>query len=193
MTKENLKLTGIAASLLLVNGVSAEAQKDKKPNIVFVFVDQLRHDRVGYAGDMRAHTPNLDKLAAQSMNFRNAVSVSPVPAPMRASLLTGKYTSSTGMVINYVEAAKNQKEPFALFLSIGVPHDPWTQKNVPAKWYNFYRDSIFGYPETWSDTPDRCMDRFKEPVRWLNFYKKNLPEFQRVIYLCNLPGSLDRW
>ncbi len=72
----------------------------KRPNLVYIFADQLRRDTLGYAGDSKAKTPNLDKLAAEGVNFANTTSVSPVCAAYRASLFTGKYTSSTGMVIN---------------------------------------------------------------------------------------------
>ena len=70
------------------------------PNLVFVFADQLRYQSCGYAGDIHAHTPNIDQLASESVNFSNAISGHPVCAPYRASLFTGKYSSSTGMVIN---------------------------------------------------------------------------------------------
>ncbi|MBL7152172.1 MAG: sulfatase-like hydrolase/transferase [Phycisphaerae bacterium] len=71
-----------------------------RPNLLFLFADQLGYTRCGYAGDRKAQTPNLDKLASQGVNFRNAVSNMPVCAAYRASLFTGKYTTSTGMVIN---------------------------------------------------------------------------------------------
>ena len=79
------------------------------PNIIFVFADQLRADVLGYAGDRKAITPNLDRFAAQSVDLNNAVSVTPVCAAYRASLLTGKYTSSTGMVINEINMNPNHR------------------------------------------------------------------------------------
>src|SRR5512137_939488 len=72
----------------------------KRPNIIFVLADQLRYQSCGYAGDPRARTPHIDQLATQSVNFRQAVTSMPVCSAYRASLFTGKYTSSTGMVIN---------------------------------------------------------------------------------------------
>src|SRR3954469_8321366 len=81
-------------------GASADPKPAKRPNLVYVFADQLRTCSCGYAGDELAHTPNLDKLAKRGMNFENAVSSTPVCAPYRASLFTGKYQSSNGMVIN---------------------------------------------------------------------------------------------
>jgi arylsulfatase A-like enzyme len=72
----------------------------KPSNLIFVYADQLRRQSLGYAGDTRAQTPHLDRLAAEGVDFRNAVSGHPVCAAYRASLFTGKYSSSTGMVIN---------------------------------------------------------------------------------------------
>ena len=74
----------------------------KRPNLVYVFADQLRWASVGYNGDTRARTPNIDALARESADVTNAVSGHPVCAPYRATLLTGKYTTSTGMVINEI-------------------------------------------------------------------------------------------
>jgi len=77
------------------------------PNIIFVLADQLRYQSCGYAGDEKAHTPNIDRLAASGISFRQAVSSMPVCCAYRASLLTGKYTSSTGMVINELRMNTN--------------------------------------------------------------------------------------
>ena len=85
--------------------VASNAEAVKRPaggraNLIYVFADQLRYLSCGCAGDRKARTPNLDRLASQGVNFRNAVSTMPVCAAYRASLLTGKYPTSTGMVIN---------------------------------------------------------------------------------------------
>lgn len=81
--------------------LALSAQPDAgRPNLVYVFADQLRYHSCGYAGDELAHTPNIDRLAAQGCNFRQAISSTPVCSPYRSCLFTGKYQSSTGMVIN---------------------------------------------------------------------------------------------
>lgn len=72
----------------------------RRPHLVYVLADQLRYASCGFAGDERAHTPHIDTLSREGVSFRQAVSGHPVCAPYRASLFTGKYTTSTGMVIN---------------------------------------------------------------------------------------------
>ncbi len=73
---------------------------DGRPNLLFILADQLRLSSCGYAGCEQARTPRIDQLADESVNFSNAVSGYPVCGPYRNSLFTGKYPSSTGMVIN---------------------------------------------------------------------------------------------
>jgi arylsulfatase A-like enzyme len=71
-----------------------------KPNIVYILTDQWRSSALGYTGDPNVKTPNLDKFSKEAVNFTNAVSVLPVCTPHRASLLTGRYPTTTGMFLN---------------------------------------------------------------------------------------------
>lgn len=80
-----------------------------KPNLIYIMADQLRYQSLGYAGDKLAKTPNIDKLASECVDLCNAVSGHPVCAPYRASLFTGKYTTSTGMVINEIRLNTDHK------------------------------------------------------------------------------------
>jgi len=70
------------------------------PNILFVFADQWRAQATGFTGDPNARTPNLDAFAAESVNFTTAVAGCPVCSPYRASLLTGQYPHTHGLVVN---------------------------------------------------------------------------------------------
>lgn len=85
-----------AMALVLLSGCDTPQQ----PNVVFILTDQWRASALGYMGDPNVKTPRLDELAEQSVNFVNAVSVSPVCTPYRASLLTGRFPSSSGMIFN---------------------------------------------------------------------------------------------
>ncbi|MBE3123454.1 MAG: sulfatase-like hydrolase/transferase, partial [Planctomycetes bacterium] len=103
--RQFLKAAGLsaAAACALAKGTPAmpdTAPPARRPNLIYVLADQLGTTRCGYAGDAKARTPVLDGFAAQGIDFRQAVSNTPVCAAYRASLLTGKYATSTGMVIN---------------------------------------------------------------------------------------------
>ena len=102
-----LETMGLGAMSMAARGVSrgavsTEPVEAPRPNIVFVFADQWRAQAAGYAGDPNARTPNLDRLARESVNFSNAVSACPVCSPYRASLLTGRYPLSHGVFLNDV-------------------------------------------------------------------------------------------
>jgi arylsulfatase A-like enzyme len=71
-----------------------------KPNIIFLFADQLRAQALGYAGDPNVKTSYLDKLAAESINMTNAVSNCPICTPYRASLLSGQNPLTHGLFMN---------------------------------------------------------------------------------------------
>ena len=74
----------------------------EKPNILYILVDQWRAQATGYAGDKNVICPNLDKLASESVNVKNAVSGMPVCTPHRASLMTGQYPLTNGVFMNDV-------------------------------------------------------------------------------------------
>ena len=80
-----------------------------RTNLIYVFADQLRSQSMGYAGDGKAITPHIDRFAGEGVNFANAVASSPVCTAYRASLLTGRYTTSHGMVINELRMNPRQR------------------------------------------------------------------------------------
>ena len=71
-----------------------------RPNLLFVFADQWRAQAAGYAGDPNVRTPRIDALASESVRFTHAVSGCPVCSPYRASLLTGQYPLTHGVIVN---------------------------------------------------------------------------------------------
>ena len=66
-------------------GSAAGAQTAGKPNIVFIFCDDLGYGDLGCYGS-KIRTPNLDRMAAEGMRFTNFCSADPVCSPSRAAL-----------------------------------------------------------------------------------------------------------
>jgi arylsulfatase A-like enzyme len=67
------------------------AQPERRPNIIFVLADDLGYGDIGPFGQTIIHTPTLDRLAKEGMRFTQHYSGSPVCAPARCVLMTGKH------------------------------------------------------------------------------------------------------
>ena len=74
----------------------------KQPNILLIMSDQLRADRTGFGGNPIVKTPNLDALAARSVQFNRAYCNSPSCGPSRNSLMTGRMPSANGSWTNAI-------------------------------------------------------------------------------------------
>ncbi|WP_417624281.1 sulfatase [Paremcibacter congregatus] len=95
-------VVGMAVGLGLVTNMEAalasssvpgalEEDQQKKPNILFILVDDLGwRDLSSYGSDFY-ESPNIDKLASEGMRFTAAYASSPVCSPTRAAILTGKH------------------------------------------------------------------------------------------------------
>lgn len=74
-----------------------------KPNVVVVLCDDLRWDALGCAGHPYLKTPNIDRLAAEGVRFRNAFCTTSLCSPSRASILSGLYAHTHGVLDNFTE------------------------------------------------------------------------------------------
>lgn len=72
----------------------------RRPNILFVFADQLQAFTLGCMGNPDCHTPNIDRMAREGACFRTAYSATPVCTPFRGTLFSGRYASQTGIDTN---------------------------------------------------------------------------------------------
>ena len=88
--------TALALAVLVSTAIPASAQKDPRPNIVLVLVDDLGFSDVGPFGASEIETPNLDRLAAEGLRLKEFYNNS-ICAPTRASLLTGQYQHKAGV------------------------------------------------------------------------------------------------
>jgi arylsulfatase A-like enzyme len=80
--------------ILTLSGTAAQADSKRQPNVLFLFTDDQRQDTIHAWGNADIRTPNLDRLAANGVSFRNAyimgASSPAVCSPSRACLFSGR-------------------------------------------------------------------------------------------------------
>ena len=86
-----LKQCGLGALALAWQGRVRAARGARKPNVVFILVDDLGWFDLGCYGSTFYETPNLDRFAASGTRFTDAYAACPVCSPTRAAIMTGKY------------------------------------------------------------------------------------------------------
>ena len=106
--------TVFIAAVILVMGFSetslAQTNSVKRPNIVLIMTDDQGFGDVGFHGNTKLNTPNLDRLASESAEFTNFY-IQPLCAPTRAALLTDRYPERTRAVeVNYVRSIIREEE-----------------------------------------------------------------------------------
>jgi len=74
--------------------------KDNRPNIILIITDQQRYETIGALGYDYMDTPNLDRLVREGVNFSQCHITAPSCAPSRASLFSGVYPHTCGVLKN---------------------------------------------------------------------------------------------
>ncbi|WP_149275247.1 arylsulfatase [Pareuzebyella sediminis] len=94
------KILFIIASLHFLQVFTIVAQETIHPNVILIITDDQGYGDLGVTGNPHVKTPTIDKLAKESIRFHNFY-VSPVCAPTRSSLMTGRYSLRTGIRDTY--------------------------------------------------------------------------------------------
>ncbi|MBW3538820.1 MAG: sulfatase [Planctomycetes bacterium] len=102
-------VVGAALASLCVLGPQTVAGQDLEPariggaarhNVIFILVDDLRYDALGFMGHPFLKTPHIDALARGGTHFRNAFVTTSLCSPSRASILTGQFVHNHHVVDN---------------------------------------------------------------------------------------------
>ncbi len=99
--------------------------------------------------------------------------------------------AQTDMAIQQLTRLKAQDKPFAFFLSLGTPHDPWTRENVPAEYYSRFENVDFPTAPNYVKHNDRYADVW---ARFLPGERKKLNDWKRAYYamVANLDYNVGR-
>lgn len=146
-----------AAACLILSVAGAFAADPPRPNILWISCEDTS-PWLGFCGEPYARTPHLDRLAAQSVYYRNVFATSPVCSPCRYSIITSTYSTSYGAqhlrteylipsaisrfprllreagyyCSNNYKADYNSSYPAPL----GPAEQPWDEQSKTAHWRN---------------------------------------------------------
>src|ERR671921_365464 len=90
----------LALGLAALAALGGAARGADRPNVVYIMADELGYFEPGFMGGRTIRTPNLDKLAAGGLVFRNLLAGSAVCAPTRCCLLTGRHAGHASVRAN---------------------------------------------------------------------------------------------
>ena len=103
----------------------------KRPNIVLIMTDDMGYGDLGVHGNPVIHTPNLDAMAKRSASM-STFYVSPVCAPTRACLMTGRYNYRTRCIDTYIGRAMMDTEEVTVAELLG---DNGYATGIFGKWH----------------------------------------------------------
>ena len=176
-----------AAAVAAPSSVLAAPAGRKKPNVVFILTDDQGYGDLGCHGNTVIKTPNIDKLYAESARLTN-FHVSPCCSPTRAQLMTGRFSSRTGVwhtvqgrsmmhrdEVTLADAFKAGGYRTGMFgkwhLGDNYPYRPQDRGfdqvvshggggvgNIPDYWANNYFDDTYCHNGTWKKFKGYCTD-----------------------------------
>jgi uncharacterized sulfatase len=123
--RDFIKAAGLATAAVALPRISpgayGSAAPARRPNVLFLFSDQQRHDTIDCYGQaiFPGLTPNLDRMAADGVRFQNCFTCQPVCGPARAALQTGKYATQTTCFMNDISLPRREKTMAHLLSAAG--------------------------------------------------------------------------
>lgn len=103
-----VKVVSVSALVYFNLSFNADAQNktasvsvNSKPNVIYIFADDLGYGELGCYGQKKIQTPNLDRLASEGIRFTQHYVGTPVCAPSRCNLLTGQHSGHAYIRDNY--------------------------------------------------------------------------------------------
>lgn len=220
--REVLKTMGVGSLSLalpkvLWNGGSGKLPKEvTPPNVILLITDDQGYGDLSCHGNPVLKTPHLDNLHEQSVRFTN-FHVDPTCAPTRASLLTGRYSSRTGVWHTIMGRSLLRSDETTLadlfsrngyrtgifgkwHLGDNYPYRPQDRGfnevvvigggaigNAPDYWGNDYFDDTYRHNGEWQKYSGYCTDVFFDEA--MAFIKSDL----RRPFFVYLPTNTPHW
>lgn len=155
--------------LLVISFLQSCQDSEEKlalPNIIWITTEDIS-PQLGCYGDIYAHTPIIDKLAAEGILYENAIATAPVCAPARSSIITGMHQSSIGS--QHMRSKGKFPKEFKYYPQLLKAAGYYVTNNSKED-YNLYYDS------------SKIWDESSKVAHWRNRENKKQPFFSVFNY-----------
>jgi arylsulfatase A-like enzyme len=156
-----------------------------KPNVVVLFVDQLRASSLPLFGETQISTPHIDALAARGTTLTNSIASCPVCTPSRAMLLTGRHPQTTGHIMNTVRTRHSEISIADAFANAGY-RTGWV-----GKWHLHTGLCVFPAVDRWTHHPWVPEGRDRLGFHYWRGYNQHMDYFNGMVHGDDL--NFERW
>ena len=194
--REFLKFASTTAAALALPGSAGTTGSGsiRKPNVLFISIDDLNDWIEPLGGHWQARTPNLKRFAQQSVNFRHAYCSSPSCCPSRTAIMTGQAPYTSGVYSNY----QDWREVITDYTSLGSCFRQNGYYSAGAgKIYHYHMVDPSCWDEYWPSQTKNMPDEYLPQKHAANYdpekdlYKTiNMPEFENMYKMFDW-ASLD--
>lgn len=137
----------VLAATMAAAPLALAAEKQQRPNIVFIFADDHAYQAISAYGKLTKqgplnHTPNIDRIAREGMRFDRCVVTNSICGPSRACILTGKYSHINGFYNNTNNRFDGSQVTFPKLLQAAG-----YQTAIVGKWHLVSEPTGFDYWE----------------------------------------------
>ena len=165
---------------------AASSANEQRPNILFVLLDDVRFDDLGFTGHPFVQTPNFDRIAREGIEFTNAFAATPLCSPNRASILTGQYANVHGIIDNVDRSTESHRlTTFPLLL-----HQSGYETAFVGKWHMGVDDTARPGFDEWLSI--KGQGRYFDPEVNDNGVARELPGYATDIF-SERAAEFIRW
>ena len=154
------RVLGAIVSIVVSPAVFAADEKADSPNVIMIMSDDQGWGDVGFNGNERIKTPNLDQMAASGVKFDRFYAASPLCSPTRGSCLTGRYPFRYGILAAHTAGMRQGEITTAEMLKkkgyatgfFGKWHIGWVKLEDAGSRGYYSPPSMHGFQEVFATT-----------------------------------------
>ncbi len=155
-----------------------ESIPDPPKNVVFLVIDTLRQDHMGYAGYERDTTPNIDALAEESVVFNDAYSTSPHTPRTLPPIFFGRYASNIHWVLPNTNFPRVRPEALSMYEVL--QEQEWQNISMTSHFYFNERRGLNQGFDVWDNEGAKSLEDSHDDIATPRIWEKVEPTIEEL-------------